>query len=174
MTTTAWSVVESPIDDLLLTGADGLLHGIWFSPVEERPGPSFAQVIERAAAIRDDADPVLVETARQLGEYFAGDRQAFYLPLHPAGTPFQQRVWSALQTIPYGETWSYGELAAAIGKGPLASRAVGLANGRNPIPVVIPCHRVIGVDGGLTGFGGGLPRKRFLLELERPSLFSAG
>jgi len=99
------------------------------------------------------------------GLIFAGQRTAFELPLAPEGTEFQRRVWAALQQIPYGQTWSYGELARHIGS-PAASRAVGLANGKNPIALVIPCHRVIGSDGSLTGYGGGLERKRFLLDLE--------
>lgn len=103
--------------------------------------------------------------AKQLDEYFAGDRIEFDLPLKPVGTPFQEQVWDTLTQIPYGETWSYGELARRIGK-PKASRAVGAANGLNPIPVIIPCHRVIGSNGKLTGFGGGLETKEFLLGLE--------
>ncbi|MBO0838982.1 MAG: methylated-DNA--[protein]-cysteine S-methyltransferase, partial [Actinobacteria bacterium] len=101
----------------------------------------------------------------QLDAYFAGELTEFSLPLAPAGTQFQRQVWAALQQIPYGQTWSYGQLAEKIGN-PAAVRAVGLANGRNPIAVVIPCHRVIGADGSLTGYGGGLDRKRFLLDLE--------
>lgn len=106
------------------------------------------------------------EVARQLQEYFAGQRRSFDLPLAPAGTEFQLRVWKALLEIPYGETISYGELARRTGNA-AAARAVGAANGRNPIPVIIPCHRVIGGNGGLTGFGGGLHAKQMLLELER-------
>ncbi len=106
---------------------------------------------------------------RQLREYFAGERREFELPLDPRGSEFQKRVWSALRNIPYGTTISYGELAHRVGQ-PTAARAVGAANGRNPIPIVIPCHRVIGKDGSLTGFGGGLPLKERLLELESPLL----
>src|SRR5690606_32489233 len=102
----------------------------------------------------------------QLGAYFAGELQAFDLPLAPEGTPFQRTVWQALQSIPYGQTISYGELAQEIGR-PTASRAVGAANGRNPLPIVIPCHRVIGGNGSLTGYGGGLRFKKALLSLER-------
>jgi methylated-DNA-[protein]-cysteine S-methyltransferase len=112
------------------------------------------------------SDDVLLETARQLDAYFAGQLKSFDLPLRPKGTPFQLRVWSALRDIPFGETRSYGQLAVAIGD-PSATRAVGAANGRNPIAIVVPCHRVIGADGSLTGFGGGLERKRFLLRLEQ-------
>ena len=106
------------------------------------------------------------DVVSQLTEYFAGRRQRFELPLAPEGTPFQQRVWRELQDVPYGVTISYGQLAARIGQ-PTASRAVGLANGSNPLPIVIPCHRVIGADGTLTGYGGGLPIKERLLALER-------
>lgn len=113
--------------------------------------------------------PVLREAARQLRAYFAGKLRRFDLPLDLRGTPFQQRVWSELLRIPFGETRSYGELARAIGN-PNASRAVGAANGRNPIAIVVPCHRVIGSDGGLCGFGGGLDYKRRLLDLERDAV----
>ena len=116
------------------------------------------------ARLEPDAEPFPL-LRRQLGEYFAGERTAFELPLAPAGTPFQRIVWDALLAIPYGETRSYGELAAAVGK-PGAARAVGRANHDNPIGVVIPCHRVIGAGGSLTGYAGGLDRKRYLLELE--------
>jgi methylated-DNA-[protein]-cysteine S-methyltransferase len=109
--------------------------------------------------------PVLDAAVRQLGEYFAGERRAFDLPLAPRGTGFQQRVWQALLAIPYGETCSYSDVARAIGR-PAASRAVGAANGKNPIAIVVPCHRVIGASGALTGYGGGLDTKRWLLALE--------
>jgi|ERR1041385_4287286 len=117
------------------------------------------------AAIRCDEHPTLRETARQITAYFGRDLCDFNLPLVMRGTPFQMRVWQALQQIPYGETRSYAEQARAIGT-PDAVRAVGAANGRNPIPIVVPCHRVIGSNGKLTGFGGGLPLKRWLLDLE--------
>jgi len=116
-------------------------------------------------ALRCDDHPVLRETARQLRAYFSGGLREFDLPLSLKGTPFQLRVWTALQDIPYGQTRSYGEQARAIGM-PAAVRAVGAANGANPIPIVVPCHRVIGASGKLTGFGGGLPLKRWLLSLE--------
>ena len=112
-----------------------------------------------------DASPLLDAAEAQLREYFAGARRTFDLPLAPHGTAFQQRVWTALRAIPYGETRTYGELAAAIGS-PNASRAVGMANHRNPIPIIIPCHRVIGANGTLTGYAGGLEVKRKLLALE--------
>lgn len=110
--------------------------------------------------------PVLVETARQLAEYFAGERRVFELPLAPEGTAFQQLVWQALVKIPFGETRTYGQQAAAIRR-PAASRAVGAANGKNPIGIIVPCHRVIGTNGTLTGYAGGLAMKRWLLEHER-------
>jgi len=115
---------------------------------------------------RGDHLPLHREAAGQLSEYFAGARRGFTLPLEPSGTPFQLAVWRSLETIPYGETRSYGEIAAAVGK-PKASRAVGMANNRNPISIIVPCHRVIGSTGKLVGYGGGLDKKRFLLELER-------
>jgi len=114
----------------------------------------------------DPGEQPFAAAASQLKSYFAGQLTEFDLPLAPAGTEFQRRVWAGLRTIPYGETVSYGELARQLGS-PSASRAVGLANGRNPIAIVVPCHRVIGSDGSLTGYGGGLDRKRFLLALER-------
>jgi len=115
---------------------------------------------------KNSEHPVLQETERQLREYFLGTRDSFDLPLDPQGTHFQQRVWTALRKIPYGETRSYGELAKRLGA-PKASRAVGAANGRNPISIVVPCHRVIGSDGSLTGFAGGIKTKEKLLKLER-------
>ena len=124
-----------------------------------------------APAGRRALPPLLEEAARQLRAYFAGQRQAFSLPLGPRGTAFQLQVWQALQTIPYGEVRTYGEIARAIGK-PKACRAVGMANHKNPISIIVPCHRVVGADGSLTGYGGGLAAKEFLLALEqggRPS-----
>ena len=112
------------------------------------------------------ADPLLVEAEAQLHAYFTGERQTFELPLSPRGTDFQRRVWTAVGAIPYGETTTYSALAAAVGR-PRAWRAVGAANGRNPLPVLVPCHRVLDAAGALTGYGGGLVRKRALLDLER-------
>lgn len=109
--------------------------------------------------------PLLLQAKAQLSEYFAGTRQEFTLPLSPKGTPFQQKVWAALQTIPYGQTRSYGEIARQIGS-PKAARAVGMANHHNPIAILIPCHRVVGQNGALTGYAGGLERKKALLQLE--------
>lgn len=119
----------------------------------------------RTADQHEASDPVLVDCAAQLSEYFQGTRRVFHLPLGAAGTDFQQRVWQALGTIPYGQVRSYGDLARAIGNAS-AVRAVGAANGRNPLPIVVPCHRVIGSDGRLTGFAGGLGIKEALLRLE--------
>lgn len=140
--------------------------------IETPIGPLTLQADEAAVtAIRfgadgaQDASPLLDAAEAQLREYFAGTRRTFDLPLAPRGTAFQQRVWAALRTIPYGETRTYGELAAAIGS-PSASRAVGMANHHNPIPIIIPCHRVIGANGTLTGYTGGLEIKRKLLALE--------
>jgi methylated-DNA-[protein]-cysteine S-methyltransferase len=131
-----------------------------------------SRLLERVrSGERNAGHPLLVEVATQLGQYFAGTRQDFDLPLAPEGSQFRQRVWGALLEIPYGTTTSYGEIARRLGLPPGASRAVGFANGSNPIPIVIPCHRVIGADGSLTGFGGGLDRKRILLDLESDLLF---
>ncbi len=152
------SRIPSPVGPLLLVADDSHLRAIWFS-APRHPLPHYIE------ASKQGENAVLRETRDQLDEYFGGSRRNFELPLQPAGTPFQREVWAMLARIPYGETWSYGELAHRIGK-PAAVRAVGAANGRNPIPIVLPCHRVIGADGSLTGFGGGLPTKAFLLRLE--------
>lgn len=149
--------VESPVGPLLLAASDAGLHVVAFPEPRHAVAPD---VVGEAGE-----HPVLQRAAAQLREYFAGTRRQFDLPLAPAGTPFQRHVWQTLASIPYGETITYRELAARTGR-PSASRAVGAANGRNPLPIVLPCHRVIGADGSLTGFGGGLPTKRFLLELE--------
>jgi methylated-DNA-[protein]-cysteine S-methyltransferase len=151
-----WTVVDSPIDPLLLIGDETGLCALWMQPHEPPAG-----------AVRDD--DALAPAATQLAEYFAGERTRFELALSPHGTSFQQKVWLALREIPFGRTTTYGEIAADLGQ-PTASRAVGLANGRNPLAVIVPCHRVIGADGSLTGFGGGLPRKRWLLQHERTVL----
>jgi methylated-DNA-[protein]-cysteine S-methyltransferase len=151
---TTWTTtVDSPVGRLLLTSDGTSLTRLLFAA---EPDPSWST----------DPCPVLDEAVRQLGEYFAGERRDFDLELDPVGTPFQLAVWAALRDIPYAETINYGQLAGRVGN-PHASRAVGLANGRNPISIVVPCHRVIGANGSLTGYGGGLDRKRTLLELER-------
>jgi len=148
---------------LLLVGDGESLTEIWFAPHRDRRGVPPRALTEGHG---DDADPVLRAVGAQLEEYFAGERTAFDVPLRPAGTPFQVSVWQALREIPYGARTTYGAIAAGLGLTPGASRAVGLANGANPLPIVVPCHRVVGSDGSLTGFGGGLERKRVLLEIE--------
>jgi methylated-DNA-[protein]-cysteine S-methyltransferase len=152
-------ILPSPIGSLTLVAEAGQLTGLYMDLQQHRPGD------DTIGAPGDPAAAPFAAAGRQLAAYFAGQLTEFDLPLAPAGTQFQRRVWAALQAIPYGQTWSYGQLAEKIGS-PSASRAVGLANGRNPIALVIPCHRVIGSDGSLTGYGGGLDRKRFLLSLE--------
>jgi methylated-DNA-[protein]-cysteine S-methyltransferase len=159
-----WLVIPSPIGDLRLHAGPDALTRIEFSPFPAVPD---AEGPETGPA---PAHPVLARAATQLREYFAGTRTEFSLPLAATGTEFQHRVWDELVRIGYGRTASYGEVAARLGLPPGASRAVGLANGRNPIPIVVPCHRVIGADGTLTGYAGGLDRKRLLLELENPTL----
>ncbi|MCL2781678.1 MAG: methylated-DNA--[protein]-cysteine S-methyltransferase [Actinomycetia bacterium] len=149
--------IDSPLGALLLVGDESGLAGLHLTTGRGAITPSPAW---EPAATADFAD-----ARAQLDEYFAGARQRFELALRPAGTPYQLRVWAALRDIPYGATTSYGELAAAIGS-PAGARAVGLANGRNPISIIVPCHRVVGADGSLTGYGGGLPAKRWLLDHE--------
>ncbi len=158
--TSCYTRLESPVGPLMLVAGDSGLRRIDF--VNGRNSP------QSDPHWRENAEP-LRETIRQLRAYFAGELEAFDLKLAPEGTPFQLSVWDRLCEIPYGETISYGELARRIGN-PNASRAVGLANGSNPIPIVIPCHRVIGSNGKLTGYGGGLPVKEKLLALERRQL----
>ena len=158
--------MPSPIGRLRLIASEIALTGIWFEQGRDAARGE-STLVERAT-------PLLDRTRSQLEEYFAGSRREFDLPLEPRGTEFQRKVWKQLLAIGYGETTSYGALARDLGDAQ-ASRAVGLANGSNPIPIVIPCHRVIGADGSLTGFGGGLPIKRALLDLEnsapQPRLF---
>jgi methylated-DNA-[protein]-cysteine S-methyltransferase len=151
-----YTTLDSPIGELLLAG-DG--HAL--QRLDMRSG-------RRPTPIGSDwerSDAAFGPVTAQLKEYFAGERRSFDVSLALIGNPFERRVWAALQDIPYGETASYGEIARRIGD-PGAARAVGLANGRNPVAVIVPCHRVIGADGSLTGYGGGLQRKRFLLDLE--------
>lgn len=151
--------LPSPVGPLTIVAEAGSITGLYMDSQRHRPDPDVL------GAVGDMQAEPFASAASQLTAYFAGQLTDFDLPLAPAGTDFQRRVWSALQTIPYGQTWSYSQLARKIGND-AAVRAVGLANGRNPISVVIPCHRVIGADGSLTGYGGGLDRKRFLLDLE--------
>lgn len=148
--------IDSPVGPLMLAADDHALRHIEFRdnchPADRRDW-------------HGGDNPILQAAQQQLGEYFTGNRRQFDLPLAPHGTDFQCTVWRALAEIPYGSTISYAQLAQRLGN-PNGTRAVGAANGRNPLPIVLPCHRVIGADGGLTGFGGGLPTKQFLLRLE--------
>ena len=154
-----WTEMESPVGVLRLVSDGDALTSVIFDPPDEAVGE------------RDDGHPVLVSARAQLTAYFAGDLKEFDLRLAASGTPFQQRVWQALRDIGYGETATYGEIARRLGLPPGASRAVGLANGRNPIAIVVPCHRVIGSTGKLVGYAGGLDRKQKLLSLESAALF---
>ena len=156
MSGTYCTYMESPVGTLLLVSRDGSLARIEFES-RKKPASPGAGWVQSDAPFRD--------VVRQLEGYFAGRRRTFDLPVVPTGTPFQLATWSAPREIPYGETRSYSEIARSIGR-PRAVRAVGAANGRNPVPIVIPCHRVIGASGDLIGFGGGIPVKRYLLELE--------
>lgn len=156
-------VHESPVGPLTLVSDGAALAGVYFESQKHGAPP----------AGPSGTDKIIDATRKQLDSYFAGKRKSFDVPLAAKGTAFQTRVWHALTKIPYGETVSYGAIAAGIGS-PKAVRAVGAANGRNPIPIIIPCHRVIGANGSLTGFGGGMARKELLLDLERGALFPAG
>ena len=151
------AVMDGPLGPMTVVGQDGALAGLYLH--EQRHLPPDARLGERD----DGTLPALQE---QLHAYLAGDLRDFDVELAPVGTPFQLEVWTALRRVPYGTTTTYGALAAAIGR-PSAVRAVGAANGRNPVGIVVPCHRVVGADGSLTGYAGGLDRKRFLLDLER-------
>lgn len=192
-----WRTVPSPVGPLRLAAEGEHLRRIAFtddpagrgSRPGDRPGqpgpgeppdsaelglppePGFPPEPADAPEPGSREDAVLTEAARQLAEYFAGERERFDLPLAPRGTEFQRRVWRALSAIPYGTTVSYGTIAARLSLPPGSARAVGVANSQNPLPIVVPCHRVIGADGGLTGFAGGLARKEALLALEGSSLF---
>lgn len=159
-----WTTLDSPIGELRVIARDDAIVAIEFSP--------FRGLADgRPIGDRDDDAPLLKEAVRQLEAYFARDLREFDLPLAPVGSAFQQRVWAELRRIGWGETASYGAIAQRLGMTNAASRAVGLANGRNPIPVVVPCHRVIGANGSLTGYAGGLERKQVLLDLEVEGLF---
>lgn len=152
-----WTLMDSPVGPLRLVEADGALTRVEFAPHAEP---------DASRGGRDDDVPVLRQAAGQLEEYFAGARREFDVALAPAGTAFQQRVWAALRTIGWGERASYSQVAVRLGMTRRASRAVGLANGRNPLPILVSCHRVVGADGTLTGYAGGLERKQCLLDLE--------
>ena len=158
-----WTLMDSPVGELRLVEQDGAITAIEYPPYRDPDG--------RVRGARDDANPLLAETVRQLRAYFDRELKEFDLPLAPVGSDFQRRVWDQLCEIGYGETASYGQVAHRLGMTNAASRAVGLANGRNPIPIVIPCHRVIGANGTLTGYADGIERKQLLLELEQDALF---
>jgi methylated-DNA-[protein]-cysteine S-methyltransferase len=154
----SYKYVSSPVGKLKLVASDtGLIAILWENDNHRR--------VPLTDLVEDDDQNILVKMERQLNEYFAGKRNAFSIPLDMRGTAFQKEVWRALQSIPFGKTRSYGEIAKQLGR-PTASRAVGAANGRNPISIVVPCHRVIGSSGKLTGFAGGLDAKAHLLNLE--------
>ena len=159
-----WTLMDSPVGEMRIVERGGLITDIEFSPF--RPS-----IDGRPLGERDDDNPVLAMAVEQLTAYFARDLKEFDLPLAPQGSVFQRRVWDALLGIGYGETASYGEIAHRLGMTNAASRAVGSANGRNPIAIVIPCHRVIGANGTLTGYAGGLERKQTLLGIEQDALF---
>jgi methylated-DNA-[protein]-cysteine S-methyltransferase len=155
--------IESPVGELTLVAVDGVLSGLyfpghWYMPAPDVFGARSERGFERAE--------------RELGEYFAGERTGFELPTTAGGDEFQRRVWELIDRIPYGQTTTYGEMAAALGD-PIGARRVGGAVGRNPLSLIVPCHRVVGKDGNLTGYAGGLERKRFLLELERADVVLA-
>ena len=168
---TRYDIVDSPVGRILLTGDERALAGLYLLDAGEHSATLRPEWTRREGLFAVASD--------QLAEYFAVERKEFDLPLAPHGTPFQLAVWAELTRIPYGSTVSYGAVAAALGKSAVASRAVGLANGRNPISIIVPCHRVIGADGSLTGYGWGVDRKEWLLRHEgvysttavQPSLF---
>jgi methylated-DNA-[protein]-cysteine S-methyltransferase len=165
-TETCFDRVPSPLGTMLVVATGGALSGLYFD------GQKYAPAIAADWRCRPDA-PVLRAARAQLAAYFAGDRQGFDLPLAPAGTAFQRAVWTAIGSVPFGATVAYRELATRAGR-PSGVRAVGAAVGRNPLSIVIPCHRIIGADGGLTGYAGGLDRKRALLALEATSPHGRG
>jgi methylated-DNA-[protein]-cysteine S-methyltransferase len=180
-----WTSMPSPVGELRIIEHRGSIVAIDFvgempespAPTAKAPAPTASMAVAAARADgrplgdRADDDALLKEAVGQLEAYFDRELKEFDLPLEPVGTPFQAKVWQELRRIGYGETASYGEIAARLGMTGHAARAVGLANGRNPIPIVVPCHRVVGAAGALTGYGGGLPRKQYLLELEQDALF---
>jgi methylated-DNA-[protein]-cysteine S-methyltransferase len=158
------TTIDSPVGELTLVARDGSLTGVYFPHHWYRPDP---------ATFGDRDETGFGEAERQLAEYFAGGRERFDLPLDPRGDAFQHRVWELINRIPYGQTTTYGDLAKELGEGMLA-KDVGAAVGRNPLSVIVPCHRVVGKDGSLTGYAGGLARKRFLLDLEEPAAANSG
>lgn len=157
---------DTPIGDLTIVGHETALTGLYMHAHRHQPDPAtFGVRLPKAHG-------VLSEAVHQLNEYFYDGRRAFDLPLDPAGTPFQQGVWMQLRAIPFGQTRSYGQLARELGAPGGSSRAVGMANGRNPLSIVVPCHRVIGANGAMTGFGGGIERKVWLLQHEQEGVLS--
>jgi methylated-DNA-[protein]-cysteine S-methyltransferase len=164
---TIYRRLQTPVGELLLTASDTALTGVYFPTSRRGPPPTHrADWTEDAGqGPTGPTGEMLARATLQLNEYFAGQRTTFDLPLEAMGSVFEHRVWKALRSIPYGTTTSYGDVAKRMGD-PSATRAVGSANGKNPIPIIIPCHRVLGANGDLTGFGGGLDRKRWLLEHE--------
>jgi methylated-DNA-[protein]-cysteine S-methyltransferase len=176
--TDMWTTLDSPAGPIRVVADLDAVTSIEFTgPIAEEASPRSSMRVaadrseDRDAGDRDDADPLLAEAVRQLRAYFARELKEFDLPLRPGGTAFQERVWAELRRIGYGETASYGQIAARLGMAAGASRAVGMANGRNPIGIVIPCHRVVGAKGSLSGYAGGVQRKHLLLELEQSGLF---
>jgi methylated-DNA-[protein]-cysteine S-methyltransferase len=172
-----WTLMDSPVGVLRIVAKDRAITAIDFmggfddqAMRQSSTGHAVARA-GRPLGERDDDAPLLKEAVGQLEAYFNRDLKEFDLPLAPDGTPFQQSVWRQLLTIGFGECASYGEIAGRLGMTGHGARAVGLANGRNPIPIVIPCHRVVGADGSLTGYGGGIERKQILLDLETEALF---
>jgi O-6-methylguanine DNA methyltransferase len=161
---TWYDIVDSPVGRILLTGDERALGGLYLLDAGEHSASVRPEWTRRPGGF--------AAVAEQLAEYFAGSRREFDVPLAPRGTPFQLAVWEKLTKIPYGSTTSYGGVAAALGKSPVASRAVGLANGRNPVSIIIPCHRVIGADGSMTGYGWGVDRKEWLLRHEGASVIA--
>jgi methylated-DNA-[protein]-cysteine S-methyltransferase len=161
MTMNYYSVIKSPVNDLMLVADDSALVGLYFAGCDHIPAANRRWTL-------DPKHPVLQQAATQLDEYFAGKRTEFSLPMRLAGTEFQEKVWRQIARIPYGETISYSDLAKRAGA-TRAIRAVGTSTGRNPVAIVIPCHRVVGKDGNMRGFAGGLERKRRLLDLEKPN-----
>jgi methylated-DNA-[protein]-cysteine S-methyltransferase len=151
-----YTIIDSPLGELTLVAHDGVLAGLYFAEHSRRP---------RSSTFGSRYDAGFEAARKQLDEYFRGNRTTFDLPLAPHGDAFQLRVWELLRRIPYGQTRSYGQLATELGD-PTLARAVGAANARNPISVIVPCHRVVGADGALVGYAGGLSRKQFLLDLE--------
>ena len=161
-----YSITESPVDDLMLVADDSALTGLYFAGCDHIP-------VASQHWTPNARHPVLKQTAKQLQEYFAGKRTSFSLPLRVAGTGFQEKIWRQIALIPCGKTISYSELAKRAGT-PQAIRAAGTATGRNPLSIVIPCHRVMGKNGSLCGFAGGLAKKQQLLELEKPDIRATG